>query len=54
MSSLNHNQLSKLLENVGYYQYSCILPMRKYDHLPISFTLVVDNLSIKYVRYKAG
>ena len=49
-----YNRLKKLLEAANYCQYRYILSLWKHDHLPISFTLVVDDLGVKYIDEKTA
>ncbi len=43
-------QLSKRLNEVGYYQSKTTPGYWKHKWRPISFTLVVDNFGVKYVN----
>ena len=51
-SIIAHNRLKKLLEAANYYQCRYTPSLWKHDYLPISFTLVVDDLEIKYIGEK--
>ena len=47
---LAQDQLSKRLNEVGYYQSKTTPGYWKHEWMPISFRLVVDNFGVKYVN----
>ncbi len=49
---LAQNLLEKRLNKHGYFQNKAVPGLWTHDSRPISFTLVVDNFGIKYVRKK--
>ena len=47
---LAQDQLSKRLNDVGYYQSKTTLGYWKHEWRPIICTLVVDNFGVKYIN----